>query len=497
MIHTIQLGVASEAVAGLLGRAPRRQGLRERARRAARCAFADYDGLRFELVVADDGNPPLRAEHPEVPAEHAILGVEGARAYIAARPRRRPRAADRDARLHRGRRGRVPPRRRRAPLPLGLRRGDASAASRAPGTVHHIAWHSRDDDHVALAAARRRRPACSVTPVIDRDYFDAIYFRQPQGILFEIATTSPGFAVDEDPEHLGEELRLPAPARAPAPAARAAAAPRSTNPRAAQRAEAEPMSALTYRERPADGEPAGLLVLHHGRGADEHDLLGLADVLDPAAAPARRHAARAADDPRLAGLPLVRRAARRLPRPRHVPQRLRASSPRSTTSCGSAPASRPEHTVFGGFSMGSVMSYALGLGRRPPRPGRDPRLLGLRPGRRRLAARPRRRAPTCAVFIAHGRRDPIMEVGFARRARALLEAGGLPVELPRVRRRRTTSTRRTSRPRSTGSAGRSPSHRRRASGVRAAPSGSRPRTSPRTPPASTPGRRGAARRRGG
>ncbi len=49
-----------------------------------------------------------------------------------------------------------------------------------------------------------------VTPVIDRDYFLSIYFRQPQGVLFEIATTSPGFAVDEDPEHLGEELRLPA-----------------------------------------------------------------------------------------------------------------------------------------------------------------------------------------------------------------------------------------------------------------------------------------------
>jgi len=48
-----------------------------------------------------------------------------------------------------------------------------------------------------------------VTPVIDRDYFKAVYFRQPQGILFELATSSPGFAVDEDPDHLGEELRLP------------------------------------------------------------------------------------------------------------------------------------------------------------------------------------------------------------------------------------------------------------------------------------------------
>ena len=48
-----------------------------------------------------------------------------------------------------------------------------------------------------------------ITPVIDRDYFKAVYFRQPQGILFELSTTSPGFAVDEDPDHLGEELRLP------------------------------------------------------------------------------------------------------------------------------------------------------------------------------------------------------------------------------------------------------------------------------------------------
>ena len=142
--------------------------------------------------------------------------------------------------------------------------------------MHHIAWHSLDADHLALAAARRRGAACSVTPSIDRDYFNAIYFRQPQGILFEIATTSPGFAVDEDPEHLGEELRLPAPARAPAPAARAAADPADQPARPRARGGVA-MSALTYRERPATGDPAGLLVLHHGRGADEHDLLGLAD----------------------------------------------------------------------------------------------------------------------------------------------------------------------------------------------------------------------------
>jgi glyoxalase family protein len=76
------------------------------------------------------------------------------------------------------------------------------------GTVHHIAWHSRDEEHVAWQE-RVAEAGMHVTPVIDRDYFRSIYFRQPHGVLFEIATTSPGFAVDEDAAHLGEQLRLP------------------------------------------------------------------------------------------------------------------------------------------------------------------------------------------------------------------------------------------------------------------------------------------------
>ena len=75
------------------------------------------------------------------------------------------------------------------------------------------------------------------------------------------------------------------------------------------------MSGLVYRERPAAGTPEGLLVLHHGRGADENDLLGLADVLDPER---RLHVVtpgRPAPGPGLAGQALVRRAARRLPGP--------------------------------------------------------------------------------------------------------------------------------------------------------------------------------------
>jgi len=84
----------------------------------------------------------------------------------------------------------------------------ASVGLQGAGTVHHIAWCDRDDEHAAwrdrLAAAGERP-----TPVIDRQYFLSIYFREPRGVLFELATPSPGFAIDEDPDHLGEQLRLP------------------------------------------------------------------------------------------------------------------------------------------------------------------------------------------------------------------------------------------------------------------------------------------------
>ena len=161
----------------------------------------------IQLVVVDDGDPPLRAVHPEVPAEHAILGVEGARAYIA-------RGTDADRELLTNTLGFTE-------LAEGEYRLDGETRHfhwtyettsergiQGAGTVHHIAWHSSDEDHLSWQQ-RVAEAGMHVTPVIDRDYFLSIYFRQPQGILFEIATTSPGFAVDEDPEHLGEELRLP------------------------------------------------------------------------------------------------------------------------------------------------------------------------------------------------------------------------------------------------------------------------------------------------
>lgn len=206
MIHTIQLGVASEAALDFW--AARLAGNGYASQRGERSlSFEDYDGLRFELVLADDGNPPLRAGHPEIPAAHAILGVEGARAYIA-------RGIDADHELLTGTLGFTEVGDGEYRLDGDTRHfhwsydATTEPGVQGAGTVHHIAWHSRDEDHLSWQQ-RVAEAGMGVTPVIDRDYFLSIYFRQPQGILFEIATTSPGFAVDEEPEHLGEELRLP------------------------------------------------------------------------------------------------------------------------------------------------------------------------------------------------------------------------------------------------------------------------------------------------
>jgi phospholipase/carboxylesterase len=183
---------------------------------------------------------------------------------------------------------------------------------------------------------------------------------------------------------------------------------------------------LTFRERPADGQAAGLAVLHHGRGADEHDLLPLGDVLDPGR---RLHVVTPRAPLQLPGWPgyhwyVVPRVGYPDPDTFHDAYRKLAAFHDDLWERTGIP---PDRTVLGGFSMGSVMSYSLGLGADRPAPagilafsGFVPVVDGWEP---ELAGR-----MTTRVFIAHGRNDPIMEVGFARRARDLLEAGGFEVE---------------------------------------------------------------------
>ena len=186
------------------------------------------------------------------------------------------------------------------------------------------------------------------------------------------------------------------------------------------------MSALTFRERPAAGDAAGLLVLHHGRGADEHDLLGLADTLDPGR---RLHVVTPRAPLTFPGSPghhwyVVPRVGYPDPETFHnAYNKLADFHDELWARTGIA----PERTVFGGFSMGSVMSYSLGLGPDRPAPAGLLAFSGFVPVVDGWQPSPADRTDTRA-FIAHGRRDPIMEIGFARQARDLLEAGGLDVE---------------------------------------------------------------------
>jgi phospholipase/carboxylesterase len=183
---------------------------------------------------------------------------------------------------------------------------------------------------------------------------------------------------------------------------------------------------LEFRERAAEVDPEGLLVLHHGRGANDLDLLPLADVLDPER---RLHAVTPRAPLTLPGWPGYHWYV--VPRVGYPDPETFAEAYEQLAELHDELWERtgipPGRTVLGGFSMGTVMSYALGLGEGRPPPagilafsGFVPVVEGWEPD---LA-----RAGSTRAFVAHGRDDPIMEVGFARRARDVLEQAGFDVE---------------------------------------------------------------------
>ena len=209
MIHRLRLGVASDDALEFWDPATARSRLRSR----TRAELAAIHRLRRPRAGAGRSAPTATrrcsAEHPEIPPEHAIVGIEGARAYTT-----RGAVAEAESLLTQtlgftdqgGGEYRLDGEQRHvhwaydpAPEEPGIQ---------GAGTVHHIAWACPDADQPAWQQ-RVRRAGRHVTDVLDRDYFKSIYFREPRGVLFEIATLSPGFAVDEDLEHLGEQLRLP------------------------------------------------------------------------------------------------------------------------------------------------------------------------------------------------------------------------------------------------------------------------------------------------
>ncbi len=176
-------------------------------READRLAFSDPEGMRHELGVFDRPDEPLIARSSDVPAEFALQGFEGVRALVADPARSETLLRETlgfselpehewEARgEHRG--GRIA-------FEHTQQRGIPGA-----GTVHHIAWsvyRSEMEDWRERLIAAGRHP----TPVIDRFYFESVYFREPSGILYELATyDGAGFAVDEPAETMGETLALP------------------------------------------------------------------------------------------------------------------------------------------------------------------------------------------------------------------------------------------------------------------------------------------------
>jgi glyoxalase family protein len=212
MIHTIRWRVAGAEALDFWAERLGANGI-ESERGDETLRFSDPEGLGHELAVVEVPDEPLIADHPEVPAEVALRGFDAARAYgsnpdasrdlfeqaLAFEPRDWAAASGRPSWETRGEsRG-------------GLYSFDEPPAERGlqgAGTVHHIAWASSIEEHEQWRD-RVIQHGASPTPVIDRFYFRSIYFREPSGVLFELATLGPGFTVDEPLESLGEKLSLP------------------------------------------------------------------------------------------------------------------------------------------------------------------------------------------------------------------------------------------------------------------------------------------------
>jgi glyoxalase family protein len=204
MVHTIVWRVASTEALDFWAERLDAAGV-ESTREGDSLRFADPEGLVHELAVVQVEDAPLIADHPEIPAEKALQGFHAVRAYSDS-----PEAsAELLEALEFERTGDGWEAR-------GESRGGTISYDEPPaerglqgaGSVHHVAWASSIEEHEAWrekAIAGGAMP----TPVIDRFYFKSIYFREPSGVLFEIATLGPGFTVDEPLESLGEKLSLP------------------------------------------------------------------------------------------------------------------------------------------------------------------------------------------------------------------------------------------------------------------------------------------------
>jgi glyoxalase family protein len=176
-------------------------------------SLGEPDGMRIELAGSDRPLPAVTPRTSDIPAEHAIRGFDGVTLNEADLELTAPvlekmgfaRAGTEDNRVRFVSPATAPGNRIDILVQAQRVHGHMGA-----GTVHHIAFRAPSDSAQLEWRKVLSEVPLKVTPVLDRTYFHSIYFREPGGVLFEIATDQPGFAIDEPVEHLGETLKLPA-----------------------------------------------------------------------------------------------------------------------------------------------------------------------------------------------------------------------------------------------------------------------------------------------
>jgi len=306
-------------------------------------------------------------------------------------------------------------------------------AAGGAGTVHHVAWSVADDATQLAARDRVVNAGLHPTPVIDRNYFHSVYFREPGGVLYELATKPPGFAIDEPVERLGERLMLPPqyePQRAeieailprihlPVPVSAAAILADTTGP---EEVSGEALGFVHRYIPPETGsELAGgtTLLLLHGTGGDEEDLLPLGRSLLPGAgmlSPRGKVLERGA--PRF-----FRRLAEGVFDQEDLARRTEELA-RFIEAAAATYALERDGIVAVGFSNGANIAGSL-LFRRPGLVRAAVLLSPMVP----YEATPLPDLTGTAVFIGAGRNDPIAPAAQAERLAELLRQAGADVTL--------------------------------------------------------------------
>lgn len=391
-------------------------------------SFEDADGLALELVAhpdypLDDAEVPPRQKGP-VPPEHALRGFHGVTLWEEEHAPTAElltgtlgfRELAQEGSVYRYRSGSGPG----AFVDVRAAPGFWPGAG-GVGTVHHVAFRTADDNSQLALREALLSTGLGVTPQIDRQYFKSVYFREPGGVLFEAATDPPGFTADESAEALGTALKLPP--RYEGMRARLTATlpplqlPGERSP--GYREEAKEAADLDFVHRWLPGDAATTLLLLHGTGGNENDLIALGRALKPGAAMLSPRGKVLED-----GMPRFFRRLREGVFDEEDLKRRAGELAEFIRSAASAYGFSPASVFAVGYSNGANIASSVML----LHPGVIHGAVLLRP----MVPFEPATLPDLAnipVFIGAGRRDPIVPVENTERLVALLKEAGSAVTL--------------------------------------------------------------------